>query len=794
MKIHRISTVLALAISVPGANCLAQTAPETPPAKKPGEESKAWNFLKSLVNPSGDQKPGTPPAEPAKPEPAKPTAPATTQAPQTPPAQPATLPAQPTQPTAQTTPATPPATPGTVSTTTAQIREATVHAVYFSGRGQSIKGGTAPVTVRITDNPSGNAAVGVIEEFYGGIGSQCRSSAWIAAMASSQVMDRMITDNMFTVQVGGQVDGPSMGMLLTATMMALIKGDPIRPEVVMTGAVNPDGTAGPVGGIPHKMEGAKEAGFKVFGYPVGCRMDMNMRTNEMVDVEDWGKSLGLQVVEVRNLQEAYNLLTGKEWPHVKPLSDSRLTLPPALSARARGACMSLASDLNNRENAIMKKFKLINRDALVSALKQSDQAKIMFSNLDRDITDAQKFREMAGQSLGSDAIGQAYIQVQVADQLFSAAEAEENLLIPLLQYGLSEQLLDEWANIYSEVRATSMQKLNSLKLSLRPHMEKTTLGGKIDATHSYLQYGEALVTWLWGEARHDEIEGTFALLRKNKEMFMNERSARKSNTQNRAAPAQPSEKEQRLQFNYVVTFLRLMELLKDSTVEWSCAARKAESAIQWASFARESGPTVKDRPEVYNKLGKAYASAAGAALAYFDSLVIQTNAQRKGMSMAQATAEFESSEPTYGFIKAAKDYAEQEPRISESLKVPANPLDRFTAALYAYTGASAYLMKYYTFHVDESADPNDKNKSSDGGKFTRRKALAATLDGARARLLEECAAIESEIGLIPDAIKLNFDLASTLQYGNSDEERMLALKTFWRCNLLCYLTRQLAKN
>ena len=40
-------------------------------------------------------------------------------------------------------------------------------------------------------------------------------------------------------------------------------GDQINADVTMTGTINPDGTIGPVGGIPFKIEGAAEAGKKV---------------------------------------------------------------------------------------------------------------------------------------------------------------------------------------------------------------------------------------------------------------------------------------------------------------------------------------------------------------------------------------------------------------------------------------------------------------------------------------------------------------------------------------------------
>jgi uncharacterized protein len=44
----------------------------------------------------------------------------------------------------------------------------------------------------------------------------------------------------------------------TGSFLAAMTGTPIDPTVTMTGIINPDGTIGPVGGIPEKScRGAK---------------------------------------------------------------------------------------------------------------------------------------------------------------------------------------------------------------------------------------------------------------------------------------------------------------------------------------------------------------------------------------------------------------------------------------------------------------------------------------------------------------------------------------------------------
>jgi hypothetical protein len=357
------------------------------------------------------------------------------------------------------------------------------------------------------------------------------------------------------------------------------------------------------------------------------------------------------------------------------------------------------------------------------------------------------------------AIAQAYLNLRVSDQLFGIAEAEANLLLPLIQKG-ARVAVGEWKNSYAQTRKKAEEKLLALEVALKTRTADETLGERMDILHSYLQYGEALVDYLWADRQKVEIERLFKQLDEARE-------------------------------NPSVTLDRLLPLLKQSTVGWSRAGRRADSALKWAKFTSQPGPPVAVPAQFYERLGKAYASASGAMVGYLDALIIRRKAEGERISLEQAAADFEKQEGDYGYIKAATRYAELEPTPSAQLLAPSEPLERFTAALYAYTGASALLMKYYTFHAE--APKFGESGSVSNTQFTRRKALSATLDGARERVLEESAKLEAEAGIIPDAIKLNFDLASTLRDGNSDAERMLALKAYWRCNLLCHLTRLLVR-
>jgi predicted S18 family serine protease len=203
-------------------------------------------------------------------------------------------------------------------------REATVDFVWFAGtpKTDDVRGGTAPVTLRVEPNRAPGASVGVVEEYAGGAGEQWRSTARIAAFTAAGRARQSFLANEFTIRTGGHVDGPSARMLTTATFLALLRGVPVRPDVTMTGTINPDGTTGPVGGIRQRLEGAAAQGKKVFGYPVGCRQSEDLKTGRVVDVERLRQQLGVQTVEVKTVADAYLLLTG-EALEARPVLDRR---------------------------------------------------------------------------------------------------------------------------------------------------------------------------------------------------------------------------------------------------------------------------------------------------------------------------------------------------------------------------------------------------------------------------------------------------------------------------------------
>jgi len=111
--------------------------------------------------------------------------------------------------------------------------------------------------------------------------------------------------------VGEEIDGPSAGGLMAVGVAAAIRGDPVRADLAMTGTIELDGSIGDVGGLLYKIKGAADAGIQTVLIPSGQRLASDSATGEMVDLIALGVSLDVDVREVADIAQAYEIITGR---------------------------------------------------------------------------------------------------------------------------------------------------------------------------------------------------------------------------------------------------------------------------------------------------------------------------------------------------------------------------------------------------------------------------------------------------------------------------------------------------
>ncbi|MET0303838.1 MAG: S16 family serine protease [Microbacteriaceae bacterium] len=183
-------------------------------------------------------------------------------------------------------------------------------------------GGVGSETITREASDDGEFRLDFSEDEVGGLGEASRAASWNAAIISTLLTGQPLSGR-FGFEINGAIDGPSAGALKTLALIALQRGDTISETVTMTGTINATGTIGPVGGIPEKIEGAAEAGIETVLVPLGQRNTPNV-DGDQVDVVRHGDRLGVEVIEVGDIYDAYGHLTGEELVAPTSSTDPRL--------------------------------------------------------------------------------------------------------------------------------------------------------------------------------------------------------------------------------------------------------------------------------------------------------------------------------------------------------------------------------------------------------------------------------------------------------------------------------------
>ncbi len=213
---------------------------------------------------------------------------------------------------------------GLVASPAGAGNEKSVHVdALFFRNGDPPSGGSNGATIRMRTGGS-EFRVGFTEDEVAGTGDQWRAAGWNAATVATLITGSPLTGVEITYDVEGLIDGPSAGGLLTVGVLSLLRGDKLKKNVIMTGTINPDGTIGPVGGIPYKLQGAIDKNKTVMLIPDGQRNSADFDGN-LVDMVDLGRENDIEVVEVADIYEAYEEFTGKELPRLESGGDTELS-------------------------------------------------------------------------------------------------------------------------------------------------------------------------------------------------------------------------------------------------------------------------------------------------------------------------------------------------------------------------------------------------------------------------------------------------------------------------------------
>ncbi|HET8895806.1 MAG TPA: S16 family serine protease, partial [Protaetiibacter sp.] len=187
--------------------------------------------------------------------------------------------------------------------------EATIPILLVAGD----RGSIGEERIRVTPSDDGELSVDVSETEVGGFGESFQAAAWNSVVVAT-FLGGVDLGNNYRFELRGRIDGPSAGGITTVALLSLIHGTEIQPRIAMTGTITPTGTIGPVGGVPEKVQAViDDGGYDRVLIPLGSRISSDTSGNS-VDVVRLGEAAGLEIIEVGDVAEAYENLTGEALP------------------------------------------------------------------------------------------------------------------------------------------------------------------------------------------------------------------------------------------------------------------------------------------------------------------------------------------------------------------------------------------------------------------------------------------------------------------------------------------------
>ncbi|MHB8604452.1 MAG: S16 family serine protease [Thermoplasmatota archaeon] len=196
-----------------------------------------------------------------------------------------------------------------------------VRAVAVAQTSQGLVGAVANVSI---SQENGSGLLFIDTQPFTEVDMQ--GSARLAVRVAGTVtgLDVSRRDFFYVIRSDSQIiGGPSAGGVLTVGAIAALEGWAIDPHVFMTGTINPDGSIGPVGGIPEKAAAAADRGATLFLFPVGEEITQSEGASGRATVnltEYCTTSLHIECRPVADVETAVTAFTGHVFQHPQPSS------------------------------------------------------------------------------------------------------------------------------------------------------------------------------------------------------------------------------------------------------------------------------------------------------------------------------------------------------------------------------------------------------------------------------------------------------------------------------------------
>ena len=640
----------------------------------------------------------------------------------------------------------------------------TVDALWVGKRLGKLISGVSETTVWLEPSTADRLRVGIFEAKALEVGTMWRASVWMACFGAALAVRESLQDWRVSVETiidTDGLDGPSAGGLLTATMMAGMTGAATTGEFSMTGTLNPDGTIGPVRGIPQKFKAAVEAGYTHLGYPLGQRYDTDLETKKMVDLKSAFSTKGVETHEVKDVYEAYELLTGKSIDRRSPLESDEMELPEptykALEAAVVRYLKRVTEQYKNFKRLQISTPQLSARWADIrNAMKEVDLL------LQQGLAPAAHLRatELFSQGDATLVLAQLIKRLHSPDPL--SAVRYVDAIIP----NITKRVQATFDTLV-DCRAQSHGDL----LVLIDTMERVVLATyELQVATAIFKAGAKKFQEVAQAIKNGDIQLDPAVERRITEILMG--------PMDHLIAANTHSQEAR----------DLLGLRGDEGEVDLAAAKAAASDVSPDPTAPNvSVPTPREGPmasEHLVSIEEVLRSAAHANLTYFELSALQARARARKVSLDQMRHDFRDAlyRSASGALSALRHHIEG--RLGGEGLVEPLQLARLATSAHRYLSAAVLIAKYYSlrFRTDEAGTPTG---------LRREKAFSSMLSGAERMAREHAAHAVAVIGDVPMSSRVAYEMGRTLRDRTSYAFKLSALQHFWRSSLFSQLAVQL---
>ena len=624
--------------------------------------------------------------------------------------------------------------------------EVTVDVMWFK-KTKPATGGSSPTVLRVAPQDDGAVRVGVFEQFQGGAGEMSRASVWIAAFLASTTLGQDLTNYRFSADVKGFIDGPSAGALISAGYLAALTGAEIDPLATMTGTVNPDGTVGPVGGIPQKFEASIKKGKKRLGYPIGLRFTEDVNTGKLVDLRQLASQAGATAVEIKDIHGAYEFLTGRVLPRPTPATAEEMVPGQPTIDAIRLKYEGWLAEFASAHAKAIEPAKPAPSPAPTDADEGVDVAPPVAPTLPPLVLALSKRAKDRANQATKEAAGGDYI----------AAYATIREAATLASTGAEIRGL--WDDLFAQDLSSAQRRTNSRMREVEAAVESmkkvgaahpTTIGGHLQMISSF-QKGTAAVGFaVWGQANLGGVKQALAKLAQRPAADI-------------ASPANQA------------AILRIALPAIINLERAKVAAQSARESIEIEAI--ESSNYSCSEPAA-RKLAVSYSSAAVANLRYFESILLPEIARSTGSSKERARQYLGQLDPDYVAATVAMQMSLGEVEFIAKLKEKwgeeslAWSLSSLGGSIMTYFKSSLLISRWYSLGIE-------RNQLTGAiTKVTHEKAFVNMLENAERSAREHAHAAKVAIGEVPLQARIEFERARVLRKGDLDS-RLRSLESFW---------------